>query len=93
MSSIVIKVLCEVVVDYATCQSKNILHYNLIQLVDQCCQFDFSSYLAEYRTVSGVAGPLVILEKVKVGDYKLSHASILHPFSYNYTVLEEEGTI
>lgn len=72
---------------------QNILHYNLIQLVDQCCQFDFSSYLAEYRTVSGVAGPLVILEKVKVGDYKLSHASILHPFFYNYTVLEEEGTI
>lgn len=26
-------------------------------------------YIAEYRTVSGVAGPLVILEKVKVGDF------------------------
>lgn len=25
-------------------------------------------HIAEYRTVSGVAGPLVILEKVKVGS-------------------------
>jgi hypothetical protein len=27
------------------------------------------NYIAEYRTVSGVAGPLVILEKVKVGYF------------------------
>lgn len=29
--------------------------------------------IVEYRTVSGVAGPLVILDKVKVENEKLSH--------------------
>lgn len=31
-----------------------------------CIAWFSFSYTAEYRTVSGVAGPLVILEKVKV---------------------------
>ena len=31
----------------------------------------FGACVAEYRTVSGVSGPLVILENVKVGEFKI----------------------
>ena len=57
-----------------------------------CLKWNFSKYwsgafkIAEYRTVSGVAGPLVILEKVKV-DWLFCHFFFLVIQSFYWSIV------